>query len=191
MMACPLCRRSNHVLPSASLINTGRRRSRSARTLNATAGPGPATPMPAWDPAGRRGGSILRGPSSSDARPDGRHVGQTCPGWVLGAVHQGGRWIRGVGAFGDSERWRFEWEWSYTRQDWLDQLPTHGGYAQLTPAQLEELLAGIGLPSMRSGAPSPCTTPLWRSSRREPAAPDPAPNPRPPLGIRLFWCREE
>jgi SAM-dependent methyltransferase len=52
--------------------------------------------------------------------------------------------IRGAGAFGDPEQWRYEWEWSYTRQDWLDQVPTFGGHAQLPPAKLRELLAGIG-----------------------------------------------
>lgn len=48
-----------------------------------------------------------------------------------------------VGGFGDPERWRFEWEWSYTREDWLDQLPTFGGHTQLPPAKLEELQAGV------------------------------------------------
>ncbi len=52
--------------------------------------------------------------------------------------------IREVGGFGDPEQWRFEWEWSYTREDWLDQLPTFGGHTQLPPAQLAELLAGVG-----------------------------------------------
>ena len=52
--------------------------------------------------------------------------------------------IREVGAFGEPKQWRFDWERSYTREDWLDQLPMHGGYAQLPPAQLEELLTGIG-----------------------------------------------
>ncbi len=52
--------------------------------------------------------------------------------------------IREAAGFGDPEQWRFEWECSCTREDWLDQLPTHGGHAQLPPAQLEELLAGVG-----------------------------------------------
>ena len=52
--------------------------------------------------------------------------------------------IREVGAFGDPEQWRFDWERSYTRDEWLDQLPTLGGHTQLPPAQLEELLAGVG-----------------------------------------------
>ncbi len=52
--------------------------------------------------------------------------------------------IREAGAFSDPEQWRFEWECSYTRDDWLDQVPTTGGLTQLPPAQLEQLLAGIG-----------------------------------------------
>ena len=52
--------------------------------------------------------------------------------------------IRGVGGFGNPEQWRFDWERSYTREDWLDQLPTVGGHTQLPPAQLEDLLTGVG-----------------------------------------------
>jgi len=52
--------------------------------------------------------------------------------------------IQEVGSFSDSEQWRFDWERSYTREDWLDQLPTAGGHAQVPPAQLEQLLAGVG-----------------------------------------------
>jgi SAM-dependent methyltransferase len=52
--------------------------------------------------------------------------------------------IREVGAFGDPEQWRFDWERPYTRNEWLDQLPTHGGHTQLPPAQLQDLLAGVG-----------------------------------------------
>ncbi len=52
--------------------------------------------------------------------------------------------IRQTGAFGDPEQWRFDWERRYTRDEWLDQVPTFGGSAQLPPATLEALLAGIG-----------------------------------------------
>lgn len=34
--------------------------------------------------------------------------------------------IREVGGFSDREQWRFDWEQSYTRDEWLDQLPTSG-----------------------------------------------------------------
>ncbi|NYE47082.1 SAM-dependent methyltransferase [Spinactinospora alkalitolerans] len=52
--------------------------------------------------------------------------------------------IRQVGAFGDPEQWRFDWERSYTRDEWLDQIPTQGGHSRFPPARLEELLAGMG-----------------------------------------------
>jgi SAM-dependent methyltransferase len=52
--------------------------------------------------------------------------------------------IREVGGFGDLEQWRFEWEWSYTRQDWLDQLPTRGALTRLSPDIVAEVLAGVG-----------------------------------------------
>lgn len=49
-----------------------------------------------------------------------------------------------MGAFGESEQWRFDWERSYSRDEWLDQVPTHGGMSQLPPAKQGELLAGVG-----------------------------------------------
>lgn len=52
--------------------------------------------------------------------------------------------IRHVGAFEDPEQWRFEWRRTYTRDEWLDQLPTTGDVAQLEPARLNLLLEGIG-----------------------------------------------
>jgi SAM-dependent methyltransferase len=52
--------------------------------------------------------------------------------------------IRRAGAFGEPEQWRFDWGRSYTRDEWLDQLPTFGGHSRFPPAKLEELLAGIG-----------------------------------------------
>ncbi len=52
--------------------------------------------------------------------------------------------IREVGAFSEPEQWRFDWDRSYTREEWLDQVPTSGGHNQFPPDKLEELLAGIG-----------------------------------------------
>ena len=52
--------------------------------------------------------------------------------------------IRQAGAFGGPEQWRFGWDRLYTRGEWLEQVPTFGGYIQLPPARLEDLLAGIG-----------------------------------------------
>ncbi|MGH9095524.1 MAG: SAM-dependent methyltransferase, partial [Acidimicrobiales bacterium] len=52
--------------------------------------------------------------------------------------------IREEAGFGESEQWRFDWERSYTRDEWLDQVPTQGGHHQLSAAKLGELLAGVG-----------------------------------------------
>ena len=52
--------------------------------------------------------------------------------------------IREAGAFSEPEQWRFDWERSYTRDEWLDQLPTHGALTQLAPDQLAEVLEGAG-----------------------------------------------
>jgi SAM-dependent methyltransferase len=52
--------------------------------------------------------------------------------------------MRETGMLGEPQRWRFDRERVYTRAEWLDQLPTHGGNTRLAPSQLDELLAGIG-----------------------------------------------
>lgn len=52
--------------------------------------------------------------------------------------------MRQAGAFGDPERWQFDWERIYTRDEWLDQVPTHGLHTQLPPATLDALLEGFG-----------------------------------------------
>ncbi|MGW6460653.1 class I SAM-dependent methyltransferase [Streptomyces sp. NPDC055078] len=52
--------------------------------------------------------------------------------------------IREAGAFDEPEQWRFDWERPFTRDEWLDQLPTTGGHHQLPPAESAKVLAGIG-----------------------------------------------
>jgi SAM-dependent methyltransferase len=52
--------------------------------------------------------------------------------------------IREAGGFSDPEQWRFDWERSYTRDEWLDLLPTQGTLTQLPPDKLAEVLAGVG-----------------------------------------------
>jgi len=48
------------------------------------------------------------------------------------------------GGFGEAEQWRHEWDVTYTRDEWLDQLPTFGGHTQLPAERLAEVLAGFG-----------------------------------------------
>ncbi|OXM65964.1 class I SAM-dependent methyltransferase [Amycolatopsis vastitatis] len=52
--------------------------------------------------------------------------------------------IRDAGGFGEPERWRFGWERSYTRDEWLDFLPTTGGLTRLAPDALAAVLDGVG-----------------------------------------------
>ncbi len=52
--------------------------------------------------------------------------------------------IRATGGFSDPEQWRFDWECTYNRDEWLDQLPTLGALTQLTPDKLTEVQAGVG-----------------------------------------------
>ena len=52
--------------------------------------------------------------------------------------------IRQAGAFGDPEQWRFDWDRPYTRDEWLEQVPTFGGHSQMPPAKQQEIVAGIG-----------------------------------------------
>ncbi|MFB9629433.1 class I SAM-dependent methyltransferase [Nonomuraea helvata] len=49
-----------------------------------------------------------------------------------------------TGQFAEPEQWRFDWEQSYTRDQWLDLLPTTGALTQLRPDQLAEILGAVG-----------------------------------------------
>lgn len=52
--------------------------------------------------------------------------------------------LRESGRFEEPEQWRFDWERSYTRDRWLDLLPTTGGLTRLRPDQLAEILGAVG-----------------------------------------------
>jgi len=52
--------------------------------------------------------------------------------------------MREAGGFGDPEQWRYDWERSYTRDEWLDQLASSGALTQLPPDKLAEVLEGAG-----------------------------------------------
>jgi SAM-dependent methyltransferase len=52
--------------------------------------------------------------------------------------------MRQAGGFAEAEQWRFDWDRDYTRDEWLDQVPTFGGHSQLPPATLQEVLDGMG-----------------------------------------------
>ncbi|MEX3102988.1 MULTISPECIES: class I SAM-dependent methyltransferase [unclassified Streptomyces] len=52
--------------------------------------------------------------------------------------------IRGTGRFDGLEHWQFDWERSYTRDQWLNLLPTTGGLTRLRPDQLAEIQGAVG-----------------------------------------------
>ena len=52
--------------------------------------------------------------------------------------------LRQAGAFGEPEQWQFDWDRPYTRDEWLELVPTIGGHSRIPAAKLQELLTGIG-----------------------------------------------
>ncbi|MDA5144889.1 class I SAM-dependent methyltransferase [Streptomyces sp. AD681] len=52
--------------------------------------------------------------------------------------------IRETGRFDDPDQWRFDWQRSYTRDQWLELLLTTGGLTRLRPDQLAEILGAVG-----------------------------------------------
>ncbi|MFK4065515.1 class I SAM-dependent methyltransferase [Streptomyces sp. NPDC029674] len=52
--------------------------------------------------------------------------------------------IRAADGFGLPERWRFDWETTYTRDAWLDQLPTQGTLTRLAPDDVSQVLDAVG-----------------------------------------------
>ena len=51
--------------------------------------------------------------------------------------------IRQTGHFHEPEQWRFDWEQPYTRDQWLELLPTTGGLTQLPAGKTAEILGAV------------------------------------------------
>jgi SAM-dependent methyltransferase len=52
--------------------------------------------------------------------------------------------MRETGAFGEPEEWLSRWECPYTRDQWLDFMPTTGGFGRIPESLQQEILAGLG-----------------------------------------------
>ncbi|GAB7038797.1 MULTISPECIES: class I SAM-dependent methyltransferase [Catenuloplanes] len=61
---------------------------------------------------------------------------------AMGATAADG--IRAAGAFTEPAEWRFGSERRYTREEWLDMVPTQGFYTRLPPGRLRPLLDRMG-----------------------------------------------
>ncbi|AGL16515.1 putative methyltransferase [Actinoplanes sp. N902-109] len=63
---------------------------------------------------------------------------------VSRSVTKAGDTLREQGAFTEPEFLRFDWQRDYTRDEWLDVLPTLSAYTRLSEAQRDELLTAMG-----------------------------------------------
>ncbi len=79
--------------------------------------------------------------------------------WVRPAIDTyragGGRaadGIRQAGGFGEPEEWLADWSRPYTRDEWLDLVPTLGGFRQFPGNTQTEILAGLGAAVDAAGA---------------------------------------
>ena len=52
--------------------------------------------------------------------------------------------MRQAGGFGEAEEWLSRWERAYTRAEWLDLVPTTGGFTRMPEQAQAEILAGMG-----------------------------------------------
>jgi SAM-dependent methyltransferase len=59
--------------------------------------------------------------------------------------------IRDTKEFAEPDQWRFDWERPYTRDEWLDLLPTTGGLTRLPADRLTEILDTVGAAIDRTG----------------------------------------
>jgi SAM-dependent methyltransferase len=51
--------------------------------------------------------------------------------------------MRSVGGFDGPQQWRYDWQRSYTRDQWLEQLATTGGLTSLPPDKAAQVLDGV------------------------------------------------
>jgi len=76
--------------------------------------------------------------------------------------------IAAAGAFDEPQRWSFDRDVTYTREEWLDQVPTTGLNTRLPPATLELLLAETAAAVDAAGGAVPIhfTTVVVTAARR-------------------------
>lgn len=75
--------------------------------------------------------------------------------------------IREVDGFGEPEQWRFDWEQTYTRQEWLELMPTQGLLTRLPKDELAQVLDAVGhaVDAMGGSFTMPYTTVVVTAAR--------------------------
>ncbi len=51
--------------------------------------------------------------------------------------------MRQAGGFGDAEEWLYRWERTYTTDEWLDLVPTTGGFTRMPAGAQAQVLDGM------------------------------------------------
>jgi SAM-dependent methyltransferase len=67
---------------------------------------------------------------------------------------------RGTHRFGEPEEWRFAWERAYSRDEWLDLVPTLGGTSRSRPPSSRSCSPASAKPSIPQALASRCVTRL-------------------------------
>ncbi|MGH3320075.1 MAG: methyltransferase domain-containing protein [Streptosporangiaceae bacterium] len=128
------------------------------------------TTFEAWDPAGRAFDAVVAG----RVVPDSPFNSQAATRPALDVYQEMfttfADGIREAGGFSDPEQWRFDWEHSYTRDEWLDLLPTQGPLTRLPQDKLTKVLEGVGaaIDTIGGSFTMPYTTVAVTSARTEP-----------------------
>lgn len=102
----------------------------------------PDNPIFGGGGAGGAGGD--GGTGTSDGTGDGRAGGERRENGYAAFVSRAIAGLREAGGFGEPEEWTFAWERTYTRDEWLDVVPTTGGHSLFRPEQLARILEGVG-----------------------------------------------
>ncbi|GAB3426160.1 class I SAM-dependent methyltransferase [Flindersiella endophytica] len=78
--------------------------------------------------------------------------------------------IREQGGFAEPEQWRYDWERAYTREEWLDQLPTSGAFTRLPGDKLTEIANDVGaaIDTIGGSFTMPYTTVMVTAERTSP-----------------------
>jgi hypothetical protein len=75
---------------------------------------------------------------------DGSQAGNPAVELQRGNLTRAVEGVRTAGGFAEPEQWQFDWQRHYTRDEWLDHLPTTGQLTQLAPEQLATVLEAVG-----------------------------------------------